>query len=89
MVLTYFKDKVVVITGGATGIGFGLAMEMGQRGATIVLAEPREHKLQEAIQKLHAAGVSASYKICDVTSLSQVEALADFAWNQYGHVDAL
>mgnify|MGYP001802854574 FL=1 len=39
-----FKDKTVVITGGATGIGFGLAKRFGSEGAKIVIGEPRQDK---------------------------------------------
>ena len=44
--------KVAVITGGATGIGFALAKEMGKLGARVVIAEPREEKLQQAVSTL-------------------------------------
>ena len=84
-----FKDKVVVITGGATGIGFGFAKALGSEGAKIVIAEPREHRLQEAVAELQALGIEAVYQICDVTVLSEVEALVDFAWAWQGHVDVL
>jgi NAD(P)-dependent dehydrogenase (short-subunit alcohol dehydrogenase family) len=84
-----FKDKVIVITGGATGIGFGLAKAFGTEGAKIVLAEPRESRLQEAVAELEKIGVEATYTICDVTKSDQVEALADFAWAWKGHVDVI
>ncbi|CAI8294423.1 MAG: dehydrogenase [Hyphomonadaceae bacterium] len=84
-----YQDSVVVITGGATGIGFGLAKAFGKDGARIILAEPREHRLQEAVDKLAGLGVSASYYVCDVTQPDQVEGLADFAWGQAGRVDVL
>ena len=35
-------DRTVVITGGATGIGFGLAKTFGARGANVVIGEPRQ-----------------------------------------------
>ena len=43
------KDKIIAITGGATGIGFALAKAFGSEGAKIVIGETREEKLQEAI----------------------------------------
>ena len=42
------KDKVIAITGGATGIGFALAKNLGLEGAKIIIGEPREEKLQES-----------------------------------------
>ena len=38
-------DRTVVITGGATGIGFGLAKALGARGANVVMGEPRQARL--------------------------------------------
>ncbi|MEO0982900.1 MAG: SDR family oxidoreductase [Pseudomonadota bacterium] len=83
------KDKVVVITGGATGIGFALAKAFGAEGAKIVIGEPREERLQEAVAALEELGIEAAYTICDVTDPAQVEALADFAWDRFGQVDVL
>jgi len=84
-----FKGKVIVIPGGATGIGFGFAKALGAEGAKIVLAEPREKRLQEAVVELEKLGIEATYTICDVAQLDQVEALADFAWAWKGHVDVV
>ena len=84
-----FKDKVVVITGGATGIGFGFAKAFGEEGAKIVIAARREERLKQAVADLGAMGIEATYKVCDATDLEQVEALADFAWAWKGHVDVI
>lgn len=83
------KDKIVVITGGATGIGFALARQFGADGARVILAEPREHRLREACEALSEMSIDASYKVCDVTDLAQVEALADFTWDTHGRCDVL
>ena len=84
-----FKDKVIVIPGGATGIGFGFAKAFGAEGAKIVIAARREERLKQAVADLEALGVEATYKVCDVTNPEQVESLADFAWNWKGHVDVI
>lgn len=75
------KDKTVVITGGATGIGLALAKACGSEGARIVIGETRENRLQEAVAELEALGISAKYLVCDVTQYDQVEALADLAFS--------
>ncbi|MCZ4297960.1 SDR family NAD(P)-dependent oxidoreductase [Henriciella marina] len=86
---TNMENRTVVITGGATGIGFALARQFGADGARIILAEPRENRLQEACEALKETGTEANYKVCDVTDLTQVEALADYAWQTYGGCDVL
>ena len=84
-----FKDKVVVITGGATGIGKAMADRFGAAGAKVVISARRENRLQEAVEDLRSKGVDARYKTCDVADQEQVQALADFAFNEFGQVDVL
>lgn len=87
--MTSFKDKTVVITGGATGIGFALAKQFGADGAKIVIGEPREAHLDAAITALKQEGIEASAMVMDVTDPASVEAFADFAWATYGGVHVL
>ena len=84
-----FDGKVVVITGGATGIGFALAKQFAEHGARIVLAARRRERLDEAAATLSASGAEARVFECDVTRRDQVEALADFAWGEFGRVDVI
>ena len=84
-----FQGKSVVITGGATGIGFALAKRIGGAGARIILFEPRQAKLDEAVEALAAIGIDARAFAGDVTDAAAVEALADFAWGQHGRADAI
>ena len=84
-----FKDKVVVITGGATGIGKAMADKFGAAGAKVVISARRENRLQEAVEDLTSNGIDARYKVCDVTDQGQVRALAEFAFYEFGHVDVL
>ena len=84
-----FKDKVVAITGGATGIGFALAKAFGEEGAKIVIGEPRQEKLAEAVEKMGALGVESDSILLDVTKIDSVERFADFAWQRHGKVNML
>ena len=84
-----FKDNTVVITGGATGIGFALAKAFGADGAKVVLAEPRLNRLEQSVTALSALGVDASFCQCDVADPDSVHALADYAWKEHGQVDVL
>ncbi|CAM3640994.1 SDR family NAD(P)-dependent oxidoreductase [Litorimonas haliclonae] len=84
-----FKDKVVVITGGATGIGKAMANRFGAESAKVIIAARREARLREAVKDLRDKGVDARYKVCDVSNLEDTKALADFAWAEFGQVDVL
>jgi len=84
-----FEGKVVAITGGATGIGFSFAKRFGGEGAKIVIGGPRKDRLREAVTALTEAGIEAKHRKCDVTKKREVEALADFAWRAFGHVDVI
>jgi len=84
-----FKNKVVVITGGATGIGFGLAKRFGREGAIIRIAGLRENKLQAAVQILEKQGITASYQVCDVSKEADLIDLEKSTRTLYGSVDVL
>lgn len=84
-----FNGKVVVITGGATGIGFGFAKAFGLDGAKIVLNGRRQARLDEAKAKLEQLGIEVATLAGDVTNLQDLEVRADFAWSWKGHVDVL
>lgn len=84
-----FKNKTVVITGGATGIGFALAKRFGAEGAKIVIGEPRQNRLDEAIAKLKEEGIEASAMVMDVSDPKSMEAFADFTWETYGGAHVL
>ncbi|MEM7098056.1 MAG: SDR family oxidoreductase [Pseudomonadota bacterium] len=81
------NNRNVVITGGASGIGYALAKVLGEKGGRVLIAEPSEQRLTHAVETLRERDVDASYAVCDVTDLAQVEALAEHAWSEFGRVD--
>ena len=83
------KNKVIAITGGATGIGFALAKTLGSEGAKIVIGEPRKEKLLQAVDDLKGLGIEASETYLDVTDLKSFENFAEFTIKCFGHVDML
>jgi len=80
------KNRTAVITGGATGIGLGLAKACGNRGARIVIGEPRAAQLDAALSTLREMGISAQGVVLDVSSVEQLEAFADEAFVAEGDV---
>lgn len=81
------NNRNVVITGGSTGIGFALAKALGAKGCKLLVAEPDEERLKTAVSALNDLGIDANYHVCDVSELSQVQQLADTAWELFGRVD--
>ena len=61
-----FDDAVVVITGGASGIGRGIALEASRRGARVAVADMNDERLATTLAELEAGGTEPSP--CTATS---------------------
>lgn len=83
------KDQVVVITGAASGIGFGCAARFAAEGAKVVLSDIDQAKGEEAAERLQSAGSEVVFVACDVGDKAQVTALIDSAVAAYGRVDCM
>lgn len=88
--LRFLKNKVVLITGGDSGIGKALALEAARRGAIVVVTARDEKKLEKvANQCLILSGRPAfSYKM-DVTDPDQIDSVLSRIQHEVGGVDAL
>jgi NAD(P)-dependent dehydrogenase (short-subunit alcohol dehydrogenase family) len=87
--LTCFEDKTAVITGGATGIGRGLALALARKGMNIVLASTHEERLSRAAADVRAQGGRATSIVCDVADRAAVRRLAERSVAEYGKVHLL
>ncbi|ELX08579.1 short-chain dehydrogenase/reductase [Janthinobacterium sp. HH01] len=81
-----FRGKVVVITGGASGLGREFASVAAREGMRLVLADVQGDALQRAADELKAQGASVIAQLCDVRRSEQVQALADAAIAEFGAV---
>ena len=87
--MTYWANKVVMITGASSGIGRGIALEIARRGASLGLLARREELLTELvaeIRKLNAKAVAATADVRDATT---VRAAADRFRKELGPIDVL
>lgn len=82
----YFRGKVCVVTGAASGIGLGLSKALLGAGATVVLADRDIPRLTAVVQGL---GEGAEAVPCDVTREEQVQGLLEGAVSRHGRLDVL
>ena len=81
-----FSSRTGIITGGATGIGFGIAKELVRLGAHVVIASRKEENLKSAVEEL---GERASYHVLDVRDAAAVEEMAAKVEAEHGRIDFL
>lgn len=80
------NDSVAFITGGAAGIGLGIAKAFAKRGAKLMLADIDQASLDEAAVLLAADGAEVATVICDVAEETQVRAAARATIERFGKV---
>lgn len=80
-------EQVIVITGASSGIGLVTARQAAQRGACVVLAARNGSDLHEATEAIRRTGGRAAFAVADVADAMQVEAIADIAIREFGHID--
>ncbi len=81
--------QVAVITGGASGIGRGMARAFADAGMKIMIADLDEAMMAAVVSELSNRGVEAASQSCDVSKLEQVEALAAATLERFGAVHVL
>ncbi|WGI24041.1 SDR family oxidoreductase [Halomonas alkaliantarctica] len=81
------KNKVIAITGGASGLGYAMAERLGEQGAVLALMDKSAATLDEAISKLAVQGINAHGFPLDVADKHSVtKAFADIA-DRLGPID--
>src|SRR5919201_640159 len=81
------NEQVVVLTGASSGIGRETAIELGRRGASVVLAARSEEGLRDVAREGPAAGGRVLTVPTDVADWRQVEWLAAAAGDHFGRID--
>ena len=80
------RDRVAVVTGGASGIGLAMCQRFGQEGVKVVMADIVPERLDESVALLRDEGLEVTGVVTDVTKLESVEALAEATLSTYGGV---
>lgn len=80
------RDKVAIVTGASSGIGFAFSKYLADRGATVYGFARGEDRLQEASSEI---GTAFHAKICDVRDANQVERVIANVAEEAGRIDVL
>jgi meso-butanediol dehydrogenase / (S,S)-butanediol dehydrogenase / diacetyl reductase len=83
------QDKVVIITGGASGIGAAAAELFAREGARVIIADINEEKITIAVDDLLKKGYWANGTKCDVSKESEVEKLIQLTIEKCGKIDVV
>lgn len=78
--------KLALVTGGGTGIGFGISQSLVTAGARVVITGRREKMLKNAVREL---GEKSSYEIHDMNNLDVARDFVGLMESRYGSIDVL
>ena len=81
------KNKVVLVTGAASGIGQAIALVAAREGARLVLSDIDENAGQAVVKQVRALGTEALFAASDVGKPQDAQALVDQAMAHYGRLD--
>ncbi len=86
---SFYKDKVVLITGASSGIGEDLALFLAPMGARLVLVARRQEKLEEVAESCRAAGSKVLALTADVADQSQMEGVKNAVIEAFDRIDVV
>ncbi|PRO65351.1 glucose 1-dehydrogenase [Alkalicoccus urumqiensis] len=81
------ENKVILITGGASGLGLAAAEKAAEEGASLFLVDMNEEKLQEAAEKLKQHGTQVEAVKADVTNEEEVKQFVETCVSTFGRID--
>jgi peroxisomal 2,4-dienoyl-CoA reductase len=84
-----FDGQVALVTGGATGIGFGIVELLGSLGAHVVIASRKQEHLDSAAETLTKGGARVSVATVDVRDPDRVKAMVEQVVREAGRIDLL
>lgn len=82
-------DRIALVTGGASGIGFSCVEALAEAGARVTIADRDEAAITGAIDRLAASGFAVEGAAMDVTDSARVAAVIDGVVSRFGRIDIL
>lgn len=83
------KNKVAVITGGASGIGYAIADLLSREGCHLAIIDVNKENMEEARSTLKASCMNVSFHICDTSDRGSLEETAKEIFMMHGRIDIL
>jgi len=84
-----FADRVVIVTGGGSGIGRCTAHELASLGATVVLVGRNADKMRATAEEIASDGGRASQQVCDIRQEDAVRSVVAAVLAEHGRIDGL
>lgn len=83
------KDKVAIVTGAKQGIGYGIAQELTEEGANVVISDLDQAGCEKAAEEIKKIGVKTLTVKCDVSNKKEVDGLIAKTKAKFGKIDIL
>ncbi len=87
--MTALTGKTAFVTGGGTGIGRAVAIDLATAGAKVIVCGRRMEPLEETVQAITDGGGNGSAVTCDLTDPAAIEECATALLNEHGVIDIL
>lgn len=84
-----FADKVIIVTGGGSGIGRCTAHELASLGAQVIITGRKQEKLDKVVAEILEDGGKATAMVCDIRDEEQVKNTLAQVMTQFGSLDGL